>query len=173
MLKTDHSKQAAEIEIMRNLIKDRGKYLYQLAVSAKKNDPDNWEKIFREGLTEYGCANFRAKFANVEGLDQFVETYLSDTTKKIFDSDLIEKDDEHLVIKAGYCPLMHAWVESGGSDEFVKLLCDIAMDGDRAMVNSIPSLDFSLRKSLAFGDDQCEFFVKLSEGYRNEINKRK
>lgn len=171
MLEIKKTERSQEIETMRNLIKDRGKYLYHLATAARKNNPDGWEKTFREGLTEYGCSNFRAKFANVEGLDQFVKTYLSDTTKQIFDSDLIEKEEDHLVIKAGYCPLMHAWVESGGSDEFVKLLCDIAMDGDRAMVNSIPSLDFSLRRSLAFGDHQCEFLVELAKEYRNETGK--
>ena len=42
------------------------------------------------------------------------------------------------------------------------------MDGDRAMVNSIDTVDFSLRKSLAFGDRQCEFLVKLKEAYKNE-----
>lgn len=31
------------------------------------------------------------------------------------------------------------------------------------MVNSIPVLDFSLQKSLAFGDEQCEFLVELSK----------
>ena len=168
MLKTDRSEQSKEIEAMRSMIKDRGKYLYQLAVACKKDNPDTWEASFRRGLTAYGCANFLAKFKDVKTLDEFINRYLSDTTKKIFDSDLIEKDEKHLVIKAGYCPLMHAWVESGGSDEFVKLLCDIAMDGDRAMVNSIDTLDFSLRKSLAFGDHQCEFLVKLKEAYKNE-----
>ena len=170
MLKTDRSQQSPEIEAMRNMIKDRGKYLYQLAVACKQDNPDTWEETFRKGLTEYGCANFRAKFKDVKTLDEFINRYLSDTTKKIFDSDLIEKDEKHLVIKAGYCPLMHAWVESGGSDEFVKLLCDIAMDGDRAMVNSIDTVDFSLQKSLAFGDHQCEFLVKLKEAYKNEEN---
>lgn len=168
MLKTDRSEQSPEIEAMRSMIKDRGKYLYQLAVACKKDNPDTWEASFRRGLTEYGCANFLAKFKEVKTLDEFINKYLNDTTKKIFDSDLIEKDEKHLVIKAGYCPLMHAWIESGGSDEFVKLLCDIAMDGDRAMVNSIDTLDFSLRKSLAFGDHQCEFLVKLKEAYKNE-----
>ena len=171
MLKTDRSKQPVEIETMRAMIKDRGKYLYQLAVACKDAYPDTWEETFRSALTKYGCANFLAKFNDVKTLDEFINRYLSDTTKKVFDSDLIEKDEKHLVIKAGYCPLMHAWVESGGSDEFVKLLCDIAMDGDRAMVNSIETLDFSLQKSLAFGDHQCEFLVKLKEAYNYEESK--
>lgn len=97
-------------------------------------------------------------------MDEFAEAYLSDTTKKIFDSDLLEREEDYLVIKAGYCPLMHAWVECcGDDDDYVAKLCDIAMDGDRAMVNSIPALDFSLRRSLAFGDHQCEFLVELAK----------
>lgn len=162
MLKTDHSEQPRAIEMMRGMIKDRGSYLYYLAQAAKKSDP-NWEKAFREALTAYGCMRYHAKFTEIEGLEDFAQAYLSQETKQIFDSDIIEKDENHIVIKAGYCPLMHAWVECGGDDAEVAKLCDIAMDGDRAMVNSIPALDFSLRRSLAFGDDQCEFLVELAK----------
>ena len=73
----------------------------------------------------------------------------------------LTRDENHAVIRAGYCPLMHAWVECGGDEAQVAKLCDIAMDADRAQVNSIPALSFSLRKSLAEGDDQCEFLVEL------------
>ena len=166
MLKTDHSKQSVEIETMRAMIKDRGKYLYQLAVAEKKHDPENWEKVFREALHNYGCANFCAKFSDVEDLAEFQKRYLSKTTKKVFDSDVIEKADDHIIIKAGYCPLMHAWVEAGGDDKFVGLLCDIAMDGDRGMINSIPNLCLDLKKSLAFGDEQCEFLIKYKDGVK-------
>ncbi|MDR1587653.1 MAG: L-2-amino-thiazoline-4-carboxylic acid hydrolase [Treponema sp.] len=161
MLKIKKSNQSAEIEAMRRLIKDRGRYLYFLLNAAKEQCPD-WESFARRGLTEYGCMRYRESFAGIRGLEDFAAAYLSESTKKIFDSDIIEKDDNHLVIKAGYCPLMHAWVECGAGDEYVNTLCDIAMDGDRAMVNSIPALKFSLRKSLAAGDSQCEFLVKLN-----------
>lgn len=162
MLKTDRSQQSPEIEAMRGMIKDRGGYLYYLAKEAQQSDP-NWEAAFRKALTQYGCMRFCNSFSEVKGLDDFAETYLKPLTKKIFDSDIIERDEKHLVIKAGYCPLMHAWVDCGGDDAFVAKLCDIAMDGDRAMVNSIPALNFSLRRSLAFGDEQCEFMVQLAE----------
>lgn len=162
MLDIKKEPRSPEIETMRALIRDRGSYLYHLVTAAKEAGVD-WEKIARAGLTQNGCYLFRSKFQGVEGLDQFIKAYLSDTTKQIFDSDLIERDDEHLVIKAGYCPLMHAWVLCGGDDEYVAKLCDIAMDSDRAMVNSIPGVKFSLRKSLAFGDHQCEFLVEADK----------
>lgn len=162
MLKTDRTPQPREIEAMRRMIKDRGGYLYYLAKASQESDP-NWEAAFRKALTQYGCMRFCVSFSNVQGLDDFAQTYLTPETKKIFDSDIIERDENHLVIKAGYCPLMHAWVDCGGDDVFVAKLCDIAMYGDRAMVNSIPVLDFSLQKSLAFGDEQCEFLVELSK----------
>lgn len=161
MLEIKKEDRAPEIEAMRKMIRDRGRYLYFLVTAAKEKHAD-WEDFSREALTQYGCFRFQEAFSQVEGLDDFVEAYLNDTTKQVFDSDLIERDGEHLVIKAGYCPLMHAWVEcAGGDDAYVAKLCDIAMDGDRAMVNSIPALKFGLRKSLAFGDAQCEFLVEL------------
>lgn len=162
MLEIKKTNQSSEIEAMRSLIRDRGRYLYFLVTAAKEKGLE-WEAFARAGLTQYGCFRFEEAFEGVKGLGDFIETYLKENTKKIFDSDLIEKDDKHLIIKAGYCPLMHAWVECGGSDEYVAKLCDIAMDGDRAMVNSIPGLKFGLQKSLAFGDCQCEFLVELED----------
>jgi hypothetical protein len=162
MLDIQKEVRSKEIEIMRNLIKDRGCYLYYLADEAKRHD-ESWETVCRSALSAFGCMKFRARFSEIQGLDDFLAAYLSDTTKQIFDSDVIEHDEKHIVIKAGYCPLMHAWVDCGGDDETVAKLCDIAMDGDRAMVNSIPALDFHLRKSLALGDHQCEFVVSLME----------
>ncbi|MEA5049978.1 MAG: L-2-amino-thiazoline-4-carboxylic acid hydrolase [Oscillospiraceae bacterium] len=155
------SAQPPEIEAMRGLIRDRGGYLYHL-VSAMRDKTRNWEKIARTALTNYGCMKYHAFFEKIGGLGDFRAAYLSPTTAKIFDSEVIEQDDEHLVIKAGYCPLYHAWVDCGADAAYAEKLCDIAMDADRAMVNSIPALDFSLQKSLAFGDAQCEFLVKLS-----------
>jgi hypothetical protein len=162
MLEIKKSEQPKEIEAMRRMIKDRGGYLYFLLTEAKERGLD-WEGLGRAALTKYGCMRFEEGFTGITGLDDFARTYLSDTTQKIFDSDLIERDAEHLLIKAGYCPLMHAWVECGGSDAYVATLCDIAMDGDRAMVNAIPALRFGLRKSLALGDPQCEFLVELDK----------
>ena len=176
MLKVSKTDQPPEIETMRRLIKDRGSYLYFLLKAAEEQGLD-WEKFALAGLTKYGCMRYRAAFTNIKGLDDFAAAYVNDTTKKIFDSDIIEKDDKHLVIKAGYCPLMHAWIDCGGNDEYVNTLCDIAMDGDRAMVNSIPALSFKLQKSLAAGDCQCEFLVELRNLQqsipRNEGNKSK
>ena len=160
MLEIKKEPRAREIEVMRGLIKDRGSYLYYLVQAARKKGAD-WEGIARCGMSAFGCMKFRAKFSQIQGLDDFLEAYLSEETKQIFDSYLIERDGDHAVIRAGYCPLMHAWVECGGDDAQVAKLCDIAMNADRAQVNSIPALSFSLRKSLAEGDDQCEFLVEL------------
>lgn len=155
--------RSREIEVMRGLIKDRGSYLYHLVRAAREEGAD-WETIARRGMTAFGCMKYRAKFSQIQGLDDFLEAYLSEETKQIFDSYLIEREADHAVIRAGYCPLMHAWVECGGDQAEVAKLCDIAMDADRAQVNSIPALSFSLRRSLAEGDHQCEFLVELVRG---------
>lgn len=159
MLEVKKEPRAKEIEIMRALIRDRGSYLYCLVEAAKKAGVD-WESIARAGMTQFGCLKYQAKFTQIQGLDDFLETYLTPETKQIFDSDLIERDEDHAVIKASYCPLLHAWLECGGDDAGAAKLCDIAMDADRTQVNSIPALRFSLRKSLAEGDCQCEFLVE-------------
>lgn len=167
MLEVKKEPREREIEVMRALIRDRGSYLYCLVDAAKQAGVD-WENIARAGMTQFGCLKYQAKFTQVKGLDDFLETYLTPETKKIFDSDLIERDENHAVIKAGYCPLMHAWMECGGNDAEIAKLCDIAMDSDRTQVNSIPALHFSLRRSLAEGDPQCEFLVELEKNKEGE-----
>lgn len=168
MLEIKKEPREPEIEFMRALIKDRGSYLYCLVEAARKKGAD-WEGIARSGLSKFGCLKYQAGFKQVESLDDFLKLYPTETVKKIFDSEVIEREEDHAVIKAGYCPLMHAWMDCGGDDAFVGKLCDIAMDGDRAMVNSIPSLSFSLQKSLAFGDCQCEFLVELCQKGRETV----
>ena len=159
MIDINKEPRRPEIETMRGLIRDRGSYLYYLVKAAKEAGVP-WESIARKGLTGYGCAKFQAHFSDIDSLDAFLARYLSKTTGEIFDSYVIERDEEHLVIRAGYCPLLEAWVLAGASDEEAAKLCDIAMDGDRAMVNSIPGIACGLRRSLAFGDCQCEFLVE-------------
>lgn len=52
MLEVKKEDRAPEIETMRKMIKDRGRYLYFLVTAAKKRHLD-WEDFSRQALTEY------------------------------------------------------------------------------------------------------------------------
>ena len=62
-----------------------------------------------------------------------------------------------------YCPLVAAWQKQTDDPGYIKLLCDMAMDGDRGMFSD-PSLEFHLDQTIAGGCDSCIVRVTPKEG---------
>ena len=63
------------------------------------------------------------------------------------------------MVNSYYCPLLEAWQELTDDKEKIALICDIAMDGDRALAARYPNFNFEGPKSLAKGDPYCEVIV--------------
>jgi hypothetical protein len=66
-----------------------------------------------------------------------------------------------LKVEFHYCPLVTGWMKQNFDQKTIETLCDIAMDGDRAIAKE-NNLDFVLGKTIAKGDDICEvnFYTK-------------
>lgn len=71
----------------------------------------------------------------------------------------IEKDDDTLSIDFHYCPLVEAWKKLGLPQDEISALCDIAMDGDRGIIEGPGCLKFDLPKTIANGDDVCQIRI--------------
>ena len=56
------------------------------------------------------------------------------------------------------CPLVDLWREEGGTPEEVRLLCDIAMEGDRGRAE-YHGLEMTLPATLADGSPHCRLIV--------------
>ena len=65
-----------------------------------------------------------------------------------------ECDKDNLKIQFHYCPLLNAWKKLGFDDETCAKLCDIAMDGDRGIAESM-GLTLDLKETIAQGCQTC------------------
>jgi hypothetical protein len=73
--------------------------------------------------------------------------------------DVKEAGKDKLYIEFHYCPLLAAWKKLGAADEDCAQLCDIAMDGDRGIVDACPSFEFGLGSVIAKGGSCCQITI--------------
>lgn len=66
-------------------------------------------------------------------------------------------------VHCGFCPLVDAWLKMGLAQERVELLCDIAMDGDRAILDLL-GFSMELPCTLAHGDADCTMHYSKRAG---------
>lgn len=92
-------------------------------------------------------------------MDDFDEVFQSEPAKSVFEMETIEKDEDTLSIDFHYCPLVEAWKKLGLPQDEISALCDIAMDGDRGIIEGLGCLKFDLPKTIANGDDVCQIRI--------------
>lgn len=101
---------------------------------------------------------------NPDDLKEFESKFAAMPHRDIYEMTTEECSDERLLLHFHYCPYVKAWMEQGWSQEEIENLCDIAMEGDRAIGNSFPNLMFTLGKTIAQGNPVCELeFVKVKK----------
>ena len=141
---------------LRSAIEHRATWMGLMMDEAKKESADA-ESFTRKAIIK--CGNFHGEGIQDrqvgEGLPNFEKTFIPENTKKIFEMDVKECDEDKLEIEFNYCPLVAAWLKQGFSDEEIDLMCDCAMDGDRGIAKAC-GYDFKLGKTIAKGDDVCE-----------------
>lgn len=128
----------------------------KLLIDELKDACDDWEVRARRAITKYGEDN-GAKFCGImenPGVGELSNFVGAGKTRKIFDIEVLEQNDEHYFIDFHHCPLVTGWQMEGCSDEEIALLCDIAMDGDRGCACGV-GVDFELVSKIADGDDVC------------------
>lgn len=116
-----------------------------------------------EGITRkaiFRCGNFhgaghKAKCADPDDMRTFLPVFLDDLTKSTFQMDVTECDKDNLKVEFHYCPLLSAWKKLGFSDEDCALLCDMAMDGDRGIADSMGYV-LDLTDTIASGCPVCK-----------------
>ncbi len=79
---------------------------------------------------------------------------------KTFEMDSVQVTDNELTVEFHYCPLVTAWQKIGVDDETCAVLCDIAMEGDRAMAEAIGAR-LEITDTIAKGCNSCKMkFIK-------------
>ena len=92
----------------------------------------------------------RTRFANEMGRASFCQR------------DIVA-DEQAGTVHCSFCPLVDAWEKMGLAPERVELLCDIAMDGDRALLELL-GFSMKLPCTLARGDGDCTLHYSKNAG---------
>nr|MDO8117924.1 hypothetical protein [Candidatus Sigynarchaeota archaeon] len=64
--------------------------------------------------------------------DEWIQKHATGANPAVFDKEIPEGPPEKRCFRMHYCALQAAWEKLGLSEEEKDLLCDIAMEGDRA-----------------------------------------
>lgn len=151
----DHGKHTEEL---RAAIGHRATWMYLLMDEARKRGLD-WDDFARAAILKCGRFHGTVKFSPTEDLQQFGNEFANETVKKIFDMNVVELNEERFVVEFNYCPLIAGWVTQTEDEEDIKTLCDIAMDGDRGIIEKFPAFEFDLQSTIAKGDQVCRIVI--------------
>ncbi|MDR2390212.1 MAG: L-2-amino-thiazoline-4-carboxylic acid hydrolase [Planctomycetota bacterium] len=143
---------------LRAAIEHRATWMYLLMDEAKKRGLD-WNDFARAAIRKCGRFHGEHKFHSESDLAAFGKNFANDDVIGIFEMDVREASKDRLYIEFHYCPLVTAWKKLGASDVECEELCDIAMDGDRGIVDACPSFEFSLGSVIAAGGDCCQITI--------------
>ncbi len=146
-----------KINLARACIEHRATWMALTFEEMEKNGCDA-EKITRAAIKKCGNIHglgFKEKCENPESARDFATAFLPVDGKKNFEIDIKEVDDDNLKLEFHYCALVNAWKKLGISDEKIALLCDMAMDGDRGIAESM-GMTLDLTDTIAKGCSTCK-----------------
>ena len=150
------------IDDIRAAFEHRATWLYYLLNEIKESG--DWEAAGRRAVRN--CGFFHAvekKILDVKDendLRLFKEAFINQRILRVFEGEVIESKKDQLKINFHYCPLVTAWEKLGVTQEDIITLCDIAMEGDRAIADKM-DYRFTLGKVIAKNDPICELQFDL------------
>lgn len=119
------------------------------------------EPILRRAIKRCGRMhgeNFKAQCADPRSCVDFKNAFLGDESKvgpQSFNMKNIQADHDNVTVNFNYCALVSAWKKLGFDDETCALLCDVAMDGDRGIAETM-GLELGLENTIAKGCATCD-----------------
>ena len=144
------------IEDLRAAIEHRATWFALLIEEAEKRGLDIG--FARDAIFHCGCFHADVKFPQTDDLKTFADAFASENTKKIFEMEPKVEGNE-FTVSFHYCPLVAAWQKFGISEEKIKELCDVAMDGDRGILSRYEGFTFELGDTIAKGASTCEIRI--------------
>ena len=144
---------------LRAAIEHRASWMYLLMDEAKNRGLE-WEDFARQAILRCGRFHGESKFHSESDLEKFGKNFANEDVVKIFEMDVKEASKDRLYIEFHYCPLLTAWQKLGASEADYGILCDIAMDGDRGIIEACPAFKFHLGDTIAKGGNCCQVTVE-------------
>jgi len=158
MINNNPSKTSERTELLRNAIEHRAAWFALVVDEAAKNGLD---KTFA-GKAIFRCGQYHGdtKYPRTDDLVEFADAFANEDVVGVFEMEILEKSDKALNIDFHYCPLVASWLKLGFSEEDLPALCEMAMDGDRGIIDRYDSFEFELGDTIAKGDDVCQIRIK-------------
>ncbi|MBU9736234.1 L-2-amino-thiazoline-4-carboxylic acid hydrolase [Lachnospiraceae bacterium ASD3451] len=123
---------------------------------AKKAGADA-ETITRKAIKRTGNIHglgWKEKTGDISDLTNFDKVFFNDIGKATFEIETSSTIDD-VYAEFHYCPLLAAWQKMGYDDETCAHLCDMAMDGDRGIAESM-GYKLELTDTIAKGCATCK-----------------
>ena len=116
------------------------------------------EAITRAAVRKCGNIHgliIKSKCETPEDLKNFNDVFLFEDGRKNFEIDVVAVDHDNLKAEFHFCALVSAWKKLGLDDAKIALFCDIAMDGDRGIADSL-GLNLAIGDTIAKGCKTCK-----------------
>jgi hypothetical protein len=160
-MKTQSNRNVREdktVQEVRKAIEHRATWMYLLLKEARERGLA-WDEFARPAIFQAGRLSGQKKLAKMQdpsSMKEFSTVFAGETSRAVFEMELIKVDDESYHLDFHYCPLVSAWQKLGATQEEIEQLCDIAMDGDRGVADQFPEFEFSLGDTIAEGKPVCQ-----------------
>lgn len=145
----------------RSRIEDRALWLYFFFKEMESElGREKAEKIARKAIWNYGSLK-DDRVGNPHTPEAFIEKHARGSNPAVFEKEIPDTDTEEKIFRMHYCALKAAWEKVGVSEEELDLLCDIAMEGDKA--RSKGGLDIEISKRMCDRvkkPDFCEVIIR-------------
>jgi hypothetical protein len=110
--------------------------------------------VYRYG--QFGGQDIKKRMKNPEDLEEFAEYFGVGLDASIYEMERLVQDESRLHIDFHYCPYVAEWLKIGRGHEEIGELCEIAMEGDRAVGDTFGAFTFTLGETIAKGSRVCQ-----------------
>ena len=124
---------------VRGAVEHRAMWMGLIYLEGKKVGYDA-EGIIRAAITRMGEIQggmVKEQLENPDDVRQFRAGFMNPVTSSVFAIDIKNEEQNDLKVEFNYCALVEGWKKLGVDQETMELLCDIAMDGDRAIARTM------------------------------------
>ena len=134
---------------LRGLCAKRASTICYMIQQAKEHGVQDGAAFAREAITKYGediGQVVKSKMKNPDDLLEFSQYFGAGADRDIYEMEVVAQDEDRFYLDFHYCR----------DPEEMAELCDIAMEGDRAVGASFDAFEFTLGETIAQGCPACQ-----------------
>jgi len=144
--------------LTRKQIEHRATWMALIFEEMRKEGVENAEEIIRRAIKR--CGNIHGErhkknCADPNNCQDFSKSFFSEAGIALFNMTEVKGDYDNAYSTFNYCPLVDAWRQLGYEKETIELLCDMAMDGDRGVAETM-GLKLNIEETIASGCKSCK-----------------